>query len=200
MRDIIKSLVLMLGVGVVLVGATSAAFTASTSVQDSTFSTGTAELQMVQDVSGDPVDYTAGNLDDSVAGLTFDNIYPGWIDFHGVIVFNTGSLDLVTSAVSAYDSGDAALGDVIEVRAFEWIDGNHDGIADNTELGSAFGGWRTLNDWETNKFNFGELEDGTPLPVAFKFRTTSGMDDTYQNKSVVYDYIFNGTTDGAIQE
>ena len=200
MRDIIKSLFVLVAVGSAIAGGTIAAFTASATVEDSTFSTGTAALQMVVDPALAP---EGDNLQDSIDGVDFTNIYPGWVEDYGVAVHNTGSLDLVVSVIGVQDilTTHPDLANVIEVRAFAWDDSvTPNGLVDSGEVGSPFGGWRLLSDWETTPFNLGELEEDTSLPVVFRFRTTVDMDDTHQGNTAVYDFVFSGTTDGAVQE
>lgn len=180
MKSFMKSLFMIVLVGAVAAQATLAAFTAQATITGNTFSTGTADLLVD---SGDEV------FVQSFEGGSFSDIYPGWTQDFNATVLNNGSLDLVVdlTGVLVPGSDTDGLRHALLVEVFE-----EDGT---TSLGSP----RTLNEWRTSPFVLGELEAGDLKTVVLRFTAPSDLGPQYEGHSVQFDFVFNGTTDGAIQ-
>lgn len=196
MKSVLKSLFVILIILGVSSQATLAAFTTQARVVANTFSTGTADLRLFRDNSGTAI---ASNLAPTVAGAPFANIYPGWSQDKPVKLHNSGTVDLITSLSGVLVIETGTLSQVLEVGVFAWND-DGDGVVEAGEEGAAFGDFRTLEQWTTQPFALGELETNTTLPLIIRFRAPNPMDSSYEGLMTIYDFVFDGTTDGAVQE
>lgn len=178
--------------------ATLAAFTAQAVVTGNTFSTGNASLQLFANLAGtaDPA-----NLVQTKVGGTFTGIYPGWTQDYGVKLNNFGSLDLVTSVTGVYISDTANLRSAIFVQAYEWAD-NGDGVIQPGEVGASIAAPMTLQQWRTTPIALGELDAtvNDTHSMVLRFYTEASMAAEHQGQTTVFNFVFNGTTDGATQE
>lgn len=189
MKNILKSLVVMVAVGAIIAGTTQAAFTAQAVVSGNTFSTGTAALMLWIDLGSND---SPGNLIQTKPNFTdFNGIYPGWTTTYDAKLKNTGTVPLETSVVSVPVTPHA-LASQITVEAMLWTDTNGDGIADAGELGASLGS-KTLVAWESSPFALGTLSAGQTQGVHFVF-SVGNIDDSYQGTSTTYNFVFNGTT------
>jgi hypothetical protein len=192
MKNILKSLVVVTALAAVVANSTLAAFTAQATVTNSTFSTGNAALRLATDLAN-PAD---PNLAETIAGPTFNNIMPLWTMDYSAKLVNAGTVNLMASVSGVFVSDTSTLSDHIFVEAFAWTDTNSDGIVDAGELGSSYGAAMPLSTWETTPIAFGQLNTGAVLPVVFRF-TADDLATDLQGQTTVYDFQFNGTTDGA---
>lgn len=217
--SIVKSVLVATSVLTAASYGTAAAFTDSAVITGNVFSTGTADLQLLNsltfgdyDAGANAFSMTAaecvGVCQDTLPGTTFANIFPGWTEQYLLKVVNVGSLNLTLSSLAAYVSGDAALGDHIQVTIRKWDDFNKDGVFD---AGEDFGpyGTATLTQWMNNPVGANPFLDLSQINrigashevkgFVFDFAGLSTMPDSVQGQSVTVDFQINGTTTGAPQ-
>lgn len=199
MKNILKSIVVVTAVAVIGAQATLAAFTAQAVVTGNTFSTGNAALRLFANLGGTSAD---ANLVQTKVGGTFSGIYPGWTKDYGVKLNNYGSVDLVTSVTGVYVTDTANLKTEIYVQAFEWNDAGTLGIIDPGEATVAIAPAMTLEQWRTNPIALGELDAtvNDTHAMVLRFFTDATMSPDSQGQTSVFNFVFDGTTDGATQE
>jgi predicted ribosomally synthesized peptide with SipW-like signal peptide len=203
MKNLLKSVVMLVAVGAVMANATLAAFTAQAVVTGNTFSTGSASLLLYKDLAGDAVeDNLSQTLDNTV---DFSNIVPGWTQDYVAKVFNAGTVPLNLTVNTLPTVSNTALQNEIKVEVFLWDDSNGDGVVDDGELGASVGGPMTMLAWQglaptgipvNSNFGVGETQG-----VVFRFTTWNLINDAdetdeLQGETMTYDFIFDGTTDG----
>lgn len=180
------SLVLML---LLVVGVTFAAFTDKSKILGSSFSVGSADLKLLQDLAGG-VD--SANLVDELTGPTFDGIYPFWVGDYLVKIYNnaTSSVNLTSNAnyETANDPDD--IRQIVFVEPFEWDDTNNDGLLDVGELGASLGARDTIIKYKTVGYDFGALNSGEIKGIVLRFSTDS-VSDTKQGASGIFDFEFD---------
>lgn len=200
MKNILKSVVVMLAVVAVASQATLAAFTANATITGNTFSTGSADLRLLEDLAG-PAE--GDNLVTSKVGGTFTGIYPGWTEDYGVKLNNFGSVDLMTSVSGVYVSDTSNLRSAIFVEAYNWTDGGEVGVIEADEVSvDPIAPAMTLEQWRNTPIALGELDatvDDT-RSIVLRFYTEESMGADNQNQTTVFNFVFNGTTDDAVQE
>lgn len=210
-------MVMIIAVAALISGATQAAFTDNASNTNNVFGTGTADLKLLNDLAygtyfparnGFYVTDAecAGVCEDTVPGVQFDNIYPGWTGQSAIKVANKGSLNLTLGAIAQQTSGDAGLADWIKVTVVRWDDQNSDGIVDPSEENGVYaGGAYTMSNWfaATPYTDLGQINringENEVRGFIFKFEVDSNIPSTFQGSSMTVDFTINGTTSGAPQ-
>ena len=210
----IKSFVIIISVFAIISGATQAAFTSTSTNPGNTFTTGTAELKLLNTLTYGTFDpdtnkffmtdtECTGVCEDSVPGVTFSNIYPGWTGESLVKVVNTGSLNLILSSVASQTGGSTELSNWITVELYGWNDANSNGVVDPGEQQAAYGtGPVTLTEWfAASPFtDLGQIDGSYEVRgFIFRFAVDPGIPGTFQGSSMSADFTFAGTTVGAVQ-
>lgn len=193
MKKILLSLITILAVAGIVVGATQAQFDDSANMTGITFSTGNADLQMTQMIMHNwyPGDATAAEL-----GVTFPtNLYPGfentWNNRAGTIYlgnFSKSAIGLnVHAKINNYSETIAGLRDVLYLK-MAWS-------GDDTGTG-----WHTLSWWTTNSAPLfaGVLPNdhsggygGYAKFVAFEMKMDSAADDGFMNGDIGFNIHFD---------
>ncbi|MFW5703301.1 MAG: hypothetical protein ACOCXQ_00510 [Patescibacteria group bacterium] len=215
--SIIRSSIVIVGLGVIISGTSTAAFTETTSNIGNTFITGTAGFQLLNDRSYgtyDPVTNKffitdaecAITCTTSIPGTDFGTLFPGW---HSSILMksvNTGTLNLKVFSDATITGGNPLLADWLQVRVYGWDDLDSDGVLDPGENTGEYGsGPYTIREWiiqdpysdlgQIGKVN-GENE---VRGFIYKFSVKYGIPGSLQGSSISFDFSLNGTTEGAIQ-
>lgn len=200
MKNILKSLVVITTVAALVTTNTMAAFTARATIHNSTFSTGTASLKFLNDLSIDNPATDPGfqaNLSAGIpTGPVFNNIIPNWTMDYSLKLYNAGTINLIASALGVFVSDTSDLRTQVYVQALAWNDVDSDGVVDVGEVGSSYGAPMTLEDWRTNAITFGQINTNTVMPIILRF-STGDLDGIYQGQNTVFDFQFDGTTTGA---
>ena len=177
-------------------GATFALFTDTATSQDNTFSTGSADLQIANDVA------SPGAYSNDIAGVSFTNIFPGFSEDTDFWLKNSSagafSMD-VTVGLDDVTAG-PELGDALMV-SFQ-CDTDNDGI----DGGDPVVGPKSVSTWESDLpealAQIGENEgasdatnasDQDELLCRMNASVDSDEDNSIASQSVSFDGVFNGT-------
>lgn len=197
MKNIIRSLLIIISVSAIATSATYAVWTAQTNVENNTFSSGNASLQVTQ--RGEP---WSSNIN---SGLTFSNIYPGWSQDYSVFAKNNGSTNLNINLSGGLHSGwndNANLRSVIKVHVWEFNDANSNWLWNPDETLQDFGEktLETMRNDVGSGFTLNQINASESRGFLLRFSAPPELADSYQNQNLSgYDFVFNGTTEGAIQ-
>lgn len=215
--SLLKSFFIIVSVAALISGATQAAFTDTATNPGNVFTTGTADLKFLNSLAYGTYEPSRngfymtnaecdGVCEDSVPGITFDNIFPGWTGQSLLKVANKGSLNLTLSATAVQTGGNATLGDWITVAIYRWNDMNKDGIVDAGEEDGVYaGGAYTMSQWfsSTPFTDLGQINringENEVRGFIFKFEVHPDIPEEYQGSSMTVDFEMNGTTTGAPQ-
>lgn len=212
--SLIKSFVLIIGVVALISGASRAAFTSTAINPGNTFTTGTAELKLLDPLTYGDYDpgldaFIISDADcttacqDSVPGFTFTKLAPGWTEDEPIKLVNAGSLNLIVSALGAQTSGNPDLANWITVQLYGWRDDNVNGVIDPGEKLAEYGnGPYTLAEWfaATPFTDLGQIDGINEVQgFIFTFAVDSGIPGSFQGTTIGADFTFNGTTVGATQ-
>jgi predicted ribosomally synthesized peptide with SipW-like signal peptide len=171
-----------------LAGVTYAAFTDSGKVLGSTFSTGSADLKFLSDVTAgnDP-----SNLVDELTGPSFSNISPTWTQDYLMKIVNNGTskLALTTNADYTTANDPKSLRSNISAEIIKWNDANSNGILDAGEESESLG-TKTIIKWKTEGFDLGDIESGQTLSLIIRF-TAPTLSGTQQGATGIFDFLFN---------
>jgi hypothetical protein len=177
-------LLLLLGL---TVGVTYAAFADRAEVLGSTFSVGSADIKLLLDVFGLPVEE---NLADELMGPAFVDIDPEWVEDYLVTLYNptASNLDITTHAdyETANDPDD--LRQDIFVTIYEWEDLNGNNFMEEEELVYEYG-TKSIVKWKTEGFELAVLEPGGLMPLVLRF--SSDVPNSKQGASAVFDFEFD---------
>ncbi len=195
MKNILKSLFIISVALTVMSVSTYAAWTASATVQNNTFSTGNAALRLYGNLGGVPG--TNAALTQTLAGSSFSNLYPNWQQDYLAKLYNNGTVNLQASVTGVYVSEDADLRNRISVEVWQWND-EGDGTTGPGDTYSLLSAAQTLQSWRTNPVSLGQLDVGNTVGVLLRF-TTGDLSNAYQGKTTVFDFLLDGTTTGATQ-
>ncbi|MBI2620832.1 hypothetical protein HYW61_01240 [candidate division WWE3 bacterium] len=187
-----KTLLAYLGVFATLflvVGVTYAAFTDKASVLGSTFSTGSADIKLLADVTKSA---DAGNLVEDLEGPRFASISPNWSQNYLVKIYNNAAASVLLSSAVNYETATdpKELRQLIYVEPFEWND-NGNGLLDEGELGISYGR-KSFVKWKTERISLGQIPSGQVRGLVLKFSTDS-LSDFKQGASAVFDFVFTST-------
>jgi hypothetical protein len=165
-----------------------AAFSDKGQVLGSSFSVGSSDLKLVENLSGG---FGSDNLKDELTGPSFNNIVPNWSADYLIKIYNnrTSNMQLMSNSnyTTANDPDD--LRSYIFVEPFEWADANNDGTVNDGELGNSFGK-KTIIKWKTEGFEFGQINVGEAKGLVLRF-SAGTLSDTKQGKSALYDFEFS---------
>ena len=175
---------------VAFVGITYAVFTDKASVLGASFSTGSAEMKLLADVSKGT---EADNLVESLPGPTFTGIGPNWTKDYPIKLYNNAGSPVLVTSKSKYLTTDdpKELRQDISVELFSWEDTNGNGILDTCELGSSFGK-KTIVKWNTEGLVLSELPAGDVQGFMLRFSTAT-VSDTKQGASALFDFEFTSS-------
>lgn len=189
MLRIVKSLLTIVAVAAIAVGATGAVFSDEALVADNTFSAGTLDLKV-------------NGQDSLTQSYMITNLHPGSWDAAGqVMIKNEGTLKghawLEVVNVRNYENG---------VNGPEIAAGDTTPGADEGELGQfarlsiernrapwgvRYGMTQTLDSAPGVRVDLEDLDPGTDLPVFIYGVWVSGNDNIAQGDSVTFDIIFH---------
>jgi len=171
-----------------LAGASWAAFADKGEVLGSTFSVGSANIRLLQDLAGgiDP-----SNLVEQLTGPSFQNISPNWNQNYLVKLYNNGTsqMQLTTHARYVTTNDPQDLRTLIYVEPFKWNDANANGVLDTGEEGTSLGR-KTLVKWSTEGYDLGTLATGQIQGVLLKF-STDAVSDSKQGATAIIDFVFD---------
>lgn len=170
------------------IGITYAAFTDQTKFSGSTFSVGSADIKLLNDLAGGS---EAGNLVDQKQAPSFSNITPHWSQDYSVKIYNNATTDLdVTSHADYLTVNDPdSLRSYIYIEPFDWNDGNNNGIAEIEEISNSYGR-KTITKWKTEGFDLGHVNTGILKGYILRF-STDDLADTKQGKTGTFDFTFD---------
>ena len=173
-----------------VLGVTYAYFTDVSKYTGSTFSVGSADLRLLEDLT---LGLTPENLKDELPGPVFTNISPNWVYNYPIKLYNNATTTLDLTSTSNYETANdpAELRQIIYVETFLWEDTNEDGVVDEGELGASYGR-KTVIKWKTEGFNLGSIETGTTKGILLRF-TTDAVSPTKQGTTAIFDFEFNAT-------
>ena len=173
-------------------GITYAAFGDRGSVLGSTFSVGSADIKLLQDVG---LGFEEGNLTDEIPGPTFTGILPYWTTDYLLKIYNNGSdtLHLVSNAYYETINDPEDLRSILFVEPVQWTDSNGNGEVDEGETGASLGK-KTLIKWKTEGFDLGNIEIGQVQGYILRF-SADNISETKQNASALFDFTFDSITE-----
>ncbi len=174
--------------GIALLTLAWAAFSDKGKVLGSSFSVGSSDIKLVENLSGG---IGADNLKDELTGPNFTNITPTWTQDYAIKLYNNGSSALQLMSNSNYTTANDPddLRSYLYVEPFAWEDSNNNGIAENAEIGTSYGK-KTIIKWKTEGYDFGTVNVGTIKGLVMRFSAAS-LGDTKQGKSALYDFEFS---------
>jgi hypothetical protein len=182
--------VLIVLVSLAFVGAaTKAAFQSSGNVSDVTFKVGGVDIKILEDLSQAP---SESNLKTSKAGLTFQDLFPGWTKDYPIKIYNNGTLLINVISTAYYETANdpASLREYIFAELFPWDDQNSDGVVDSTEIGTSLGK-KSIVKWKTEGFVLGDLVPGSTKGLLVRF-TAGAIPDTKMGQQAKYTFEFSG--------
>ncbi len=185
-RSIFKSIGVFV-VGMAIVTITWAAFSDRGKVLGSSFSVGSSDIKLLENLSGG---VSNDNLKDEINGPNFQNITPSWTSDYLIKLYNNGSSALQLASYSNYSTANDPddLRSYIFVEPFSWDDSNNNGIIDSGEEGNTYGK-KSIVKWKTEGFDFGTMQVGEIKGLILRF-TAGSLSDTKQGKSALYDFEF----------
>ena len=171
-----------------LAGVTYAAFTDSGKVLGSTFSTGSADLKFLSDVTAGN---DSANLVDELTGPSFSNISPTWTQNYLMKLVNNGTSKLAITTNADYTTANdpKSLRSNITAEIIKWNDTNSNGVLDSGEEGTSLGS-KTIIKWKTEGFDLGELESGQTMSLIIRFSAPT-LTGTQQGSTGIFDFLFN---------
>jgi hypothetical protein len=175
---------------VFVVGVSYAAFTDKASILGTTFSVGSSDIKLFEDVSGG---IDGANLVNEKAGPSFAGVSPNWVEDYLVKIYNNAATDVLLSSNANYETANDPddLRQIIYVEPFSWDDVDGDGIVDDDELASATSyGRKTIVKWKTEGFDLGNLASGEVKGFILRLSTDS-VSDSKQGSSATYDFEFD---------
>ena len=189
---IFKSMIMIVAVAAIVIGATSAYFSAQATLPDQSFSTGTIGI----DVGAESYINRDGVGGSYVRTVTFEDLKPGDAIRQWVTINNTGSLDIGTLTVTAGNIvGDADLLPNLEVSATGHLSGA-DGafFTDDWGTGSFIDPWMDAADMLDVSYYrtpAGVIPAGSEYYMVFDFTLPTTVGNDMQGKSVTFDMVFD---------
>lgn len=150
--------------------------------------TGNTSLKILTNLTGGT---NTSNLSDSVAGPTFTNVGPDWMDNFPVKVYNKGTVPLNLVALADYINDPDVLRDDIYVKIVEWNDSDNDGLVDTGEEGQTYG-YDTILRLRNDTFGLGTINPSQQRGFVMKFDGT-GVSEANANMNAIYDFVVTGT-------
>lgn len=195
MKVIKNKTFLLLGIVTLILttaGITYAAFGDRGSVLGSTFSVGSADIKLLQDVG---LGFEEGNLTDEIPGPTFTGILPYWTTDYLLKIYNNGSdtLHLVSNAYYETINDPEDLRSILFVEPIQWTDLDGNGEVDEGETGASLGR-KTIVKWKTEGFDLGNIDIGQIKGYILRF-SADNISETKQNASALFDFTFDSITE-----
>ncbi|OGC50444.1 hypothetical protein A2716_04535 [candidate division WWE3 bacterium RIFCSPHIGHO2_01_FULL_40_23] len=196
-KSLISFLLIMSSLAVIAL-STRAAFLDTGKVSGATFSVGTADIKLLNDLSLAP---DSANLLDEKEGPRFNNLYPGWVSDYPIKLFNNSTFRVGLSSKSDYATADdpGSLREYINVDFYEWDDVDGDGILELGELGEVPLIRKTILKWKSEGVGLGELSAGEEKGYVLRFSSES-LPESKMGQNAIYDFEFTVSTDGVGQE
>ena len=171
-----------------LAGAAVAAFGDRSEILGSSFSVGSADIKLFDDLSGN---ISPENLVDELSGPAFVGIAPNWSQDYPLKIYNNASSHIQLTSNANYETANDPdeLRQIIFVEPINWGDTNSNGEVDDGELGSSFGR-KTIVKWKTEGFDLSSMAPGAVKGLVLRF-STDAVSDTKQGKSAIFDFEFN---------
>ncbi|MBN1162235.1 hypothetical protein JXA34_00650 [Patescibacteria group bacterium] len=171
----------------ICVGATYSAFSDKGKILGSSFSVGSADIKLLEDITLGTI---PENLKDEIDGPVFGNISSNWKTEYLIKVFNNSPGQVHLTSNSNYETANDPdeLRQLIYVEPLEWNDTNGNGLLEEGETGSSFGR-KTIVKWKTEGFNLGSINSGEIKSIILKF-STDIVPDSKQGTSAVFDFEF----------
>lgn len=175
-------------VALLVVGVTYAAFSDQSELTGSSFSTGSADIKLLLDVTGGTGE---SNLADSMAGPGFSNIGPSWSQDYLLKLYNNAGNPITLTSNANYETVNDpdSLREIVYVEPFEWDDINGDGVFEESERGVSLG-QKTIVKWKTLGFDFGQLNGGEVKSLILTFSTDT-VADSKQGSTGIFDFEFD---------
>lgn len=188
MKKLILGGIVALGLLGLAIGITYAAFTDQSKFMGSTFSVGSADIKLLNDLAGGT---DSSNLTDQKQAPSFVNITPHWSQDYLVKIYNNSTTNLNLTSSSDYTTANDpdSLRSYIFVEIFDWNDTNNNGQFDTGELGTSYGR-KTIIKWKSEGFNLGQLNNGDVRGLVLRF-STDDLSDTKQGKTGIFDFTFD---------
>lgn len=169
-------------------GYSVAAFMDRGSLLGSTFSVGSADIKLLDDLG---LGSEPSNLLEELPGPSFTNIGDVWEADYPMKIYNNATSDLLLTSNADYETANDPedLRQDIYVEPLDWNDANGDGEVEESELGTSYGR-KTIVKWKTEGFDMGTITTGEIKGIVLRFSTDS-VSDTKQGATAVFDFIFN---------
>jgi hypothetical protein len=173
------------GAVVFCLGIAYAAFQDKGKVLGSTFSVGSSDIKLLNDVSGTT---DSSNLADEINGPNFSNITPNWKNDYLIKLVNKGTTTLSMASHAKYLTANDPqdLRNIIFVEPIVWNDLNNNGLADDGETGVSLGR-KTIVKWNTEGFDFGLVNVNETKGFVLRF-STDAVSETKQGASGIFDF------------
>lgn len=173
---------------IAVTGISIAAFGDKGEILGSSFTMGSADIKMLNDLTGGT---TEANLVDTLPGPSFTNIGANWSQDYLIKIYNNapGHIQLTSNADYLTENDPDDLRQIIFVEPINWGDSNNNGIVDEGELGSSFGR-KTIVKWKTEGFDLSSVSSGGVKGMVLRFSTDT-VSDTKQGTTAVFDFIFD---------
>lgn len=168
-------------------GATFALFTDQASSNNNSFTSGNASLEIAEDTGSGP-----GTFSPSIAGVTFNNIFPGFDDRHLFWLKNTSTspIDLnLTADLADLTGGPAELDDALLIK---WIcDTSGNG---GFEAGDAESSEFSVAAWLSGgNASIGSLTPGEQMICSMNARVLDTATDDISGETLGFDVLYDAT-------
>lgn len=176
-------------IGLILLGGISyASFMDKSSVLGSTFSVGSSDIKLLENVAGS-IEET--NLVDEITGPSFGSITPYWQQDYLLKIYNNATFDLDLTSNAEYETANdpEEVRQLVYVEPLEWEDNNANGLLDDGENVYSYGR-KSIVKWKTEGFTLGTVAQGEIKGIILRF-TTDTISDTKQGASGIFDFEFN---------
>lgn len=182
MRRVLINLLILIAIITLTSSAVYAAISGKIKLNELTFSTGNANLQISRD---------ANNWSQDIgSGIIFENITPGWSKNYEIFVRNTGKTNLVLNLKAERQSNfedQANLREIIKIRVLE-LNGENEEIHDFGEKNLG----EIQND-SGNEFELGQIHTNENRAFLLQFSVPNELDQKFQNQNLTgFDFVFYG--------
>lgn len=169
-------------------GIVSAAFGDKAKILGSSFSVGSADIKLLEDIT---LGVVSGNLVEEMQGPVFTSINSNWQQDYLVKIYNNAGAPVSLTSYANYETSNDPdeLRQIIYVEPFVWNDSNGNGLLEEGEMGDSLGK-KTIVKWKTEGYILGEVQGGSVYSMLLRF-STGTVSDTKQGKSGIFDFEFN---------
>lgn len=182
MKRIIKSFLILIIIIAFTSSATFAFFTSKAKINDLTFSTGNANLQISKNAN-----IWSQNL---TPGINFENITPNWQNDYKIFVKNNGKTNLILNLKGELQSGwddQENLREIIKIHVLELNDANEE-VHDFGEKTL-----EKISDELEGGLNLNQIDKEETRTFVLKFSVADNLDEKYQNQSLSgFNFVFYG--------